>query len=63
MGADPGRRTRGPFALLADWFWSSLSLGAGAILVVLGILVWSSTVAVVIGALLLLAPLARMLVD
>jgi hypothetical protein len=63
MDADPGPRARGPLALLADWFWICLLAGTGVILVALGLLVWHAAAVVVVGALLLAAPLAYRLVD
>jgi hypothetical protein len=63
MDADPNRRVSRPFGLLADWFWVCLLSGAGVILLALGLLVWHEAAVVVVGALLLLAPLAYRLVD
>jgi hypothetical protein len=63
MDANPDRRVSRPLGLLADWFWVCLLSGAGVILLALGLLVWHEAAVVVVGALLLLAPLAYRLVD
>ena len=63
MDADPGPRARGPLAALADWFWICLLSATGVILIALGLLVWHTAAVIVVGALLLAAPLAYRLVD